>query len=83
MPASTLASTIGAIAGLVTACAVVITAIAGLIAAKRLNNKVDAVHVLVNQRYTDIVNYQRALIAALKKAGVEVPDDQSATDVAG
>jgi hypothetical protein len=73
---------IGAVAGLVTALALVLAALPALIKTlnkiKDVEEKVDGVHVLVNQQHTDAQNYQRALIAALKEAGVKVPDDQSA-----
>jgi hypothetical protein len=39
--------------------------------------KVDGVHTIVNQRYTDILNFNRALVRALEGAGIEVPVDQS------
>jgi hypothetical protein len=35
------------------------------------------VHEIVNQRYTDLNNYLRAVIRALEDAGVPVPVDQS------
>jgi hypothetical protein len=77
VPASTLAGVITASAAVFTSLALVITAVAGLIAARRVGQKVDAVHVIVNQQRTDAMNYQRALIAALLKHGIEVPADQS------
>jgi hypothetical protein len=77
MPQSTLAGVITASATVLTAIALVITAIAGLIRSRRVEHKVDAVHTIVNQQRTDAQNYQRALIAALDRAGVEVPVDQS------
>jgi hypothetical protein len=81
VPPSTLASVI-------TAIAVCITAIGGVIAAltlfipilrntKNLRSEVQEVHTIVNQQRTDAQNYQRALIRALNVAGVAVPDDQS------
>lgn len=92
MPQSTAAGIITASAAVFTSLALVITAIAGLIAARRVGRKVDAVetkvndvHVLVNgaseearQEARDRKNYQRALIGALLKHGIEVPEDQSA-----
>jgi hypothetical protein len=77
MPQSTLAGVITASATVLTALALVITAIAGLIRSRRVEAKVDQVHIIVNQQRTDALNYQRALIAALSKAGVDVPADQS------
>jgi hypothetical protein len=35
------------------------------------------VHTIVNKQRTDMENYQRALIRALQKHDVEVPEDQS------
>jgi NAD(P)H-hydrate repair Nnr-like enzyme with NAD(P)H-hydrate dehydratase domain len=78
MPASTLAGVISAVAAVFTALALVITAVAGLMAARRAGRKIDAVHKIVNQQHTDLVNYQRALIRALEGAGISVPVDQSA-----
>jgi len=77
MPDSTLAGVITASATVLTAIALVITAVAGLIRSRRVEGKVDQVHTIVNQQRTDALNYQRALIAALSKAGVDVPADQS------
>ena len=76
------------LAGIITATASVFTAIGGLLlafgvlipvlrTARITNTKVDAVHVLVNSQHTDLVRYQRALVSALKHAGIEVPVDQS------
>lgn len=84
MPASTAAGIITASAAVFTSLALVITAIAGLVAARRVGVKVaavevkvDGVHTIVNQQRTDAMNYQRALISALNKHGIEVPADQS------
>lgn len=72
----------------------IITAVTALVAAVVLVNlktgkvstdltevkgDVSHVKVLVNQQKTDSDAYQADLIAALKKAGVAVPDDQSQT----
>lgn len=78
MPASTAAGVIAAVGTVLTAVALVITAVAGLLAARRVARKVDEVHVIVNQQRTDTMNYQRALIAALQRHGIDVPVDQSA-----
>jgi phosphoserine phosphatase len=77
MASSTLAGVITAIAATFTAISLVISAIAGLMAARRVGRKVDAVHVIVNQQQTDMRNYQRALINALEEQGIKVPVDQS------
>jgi hypothetical protein len=77
MPASTLAGVISAVAAVFTAVALIITAVAGLMAARRTGRKIDAVHTIVNQQHTDLVNYQRALVRALEAQGVPVPIDQS------
>lgn len=39
--------------------------------------QVKEVHHIVNQQRTDMQRYTRALVTALERAGVEVPDDQS------
>jgi len=44
---------------------------------KRGNAQIAEVHVIVNQQRTDTLNYQRILIRALNKAGIEIPEDQS------
>lgn len=84
MPDSTAAGIITASAAVFTSLALVITAVAGLVAARRVGRqvgqvetKVDSVHTMVNQQRTDALNYQRALISALNRAGIEVPADQS------
>lgn len=67
-----MANWIGA-AAMVTACATVITAIGGIY----LGRRVQEVHKIVNQQRTDMLQYQKALVLALKTAGIEVPEDQS------
>lgn len=75
-------------AQIVTAVATIITALGGMILAvavlipnlrqtKELNAQVATVHTIVNQQRTDQQRYNIALTEALKKAGVEVPIDQS------
>lgn len=69
------------VVGVVTALATLITAVTALAAVLptlfKLRRDVKAVHTIVNQQRTDMQRYERALIAALKAAGVEVPVDQS------
>lgn len=78
MPGSTLAGVITATAGVVTAVALLVTSLGALLPQLRgLRKEVKAVHTIVNQQRTDMIRYERALIAALKRAGVEVPVDQS------
>lgn len=84
MAPSTLAGTIQAISGTLTALLVMIVAAIGLYRSRKVEKKVDEadakiaeVHIIVNQQRTDTMNYQRALIAALNKHGIEVPTDQS------
>jgi hypothetical protein len=88
MPEPTVAGVITAIAGVITACALVISALALLLPILRkakaieaqvngVESKVDGVHVIVNQQQTDLRNYQAALIASLRAAGIAVPADQS------
>jgi Na+-transporting NADH:ubiquinone oxidoreductase subunit NqrF len=74
---STTAGVITATGTMFTAVALVITAVAALIRSRRVEGKIDEVHVIVNQQRTDAQNYNRALIAALTSAGVAVPADQS------
>jgi hypothetical protein len=77
MPDSTLAGVVTAFGTMFTAVALIITAVAGLIRAKRVEATLDGVHKIVNQQRTDLLNYQRALIRALRGAGIDVPEDQS------
>jgi hypothetical protein len=39
--------------------------------------KLDDVHKIVNQQRTDMQRYQAVLLAALRRAGVEIPPDES------
>lgn len=68
--------------GIVIAIATAITAIGGFIVSVGVllpNLRIaKETHHLVNQGHTDSVNYQNALIRALKDRGIEVPIDQSA-----
>lgn len=78
-----------------TALALLLTSLTGLLVAvtkflpvlrggarklDRVADTVDGVHVIVNQQKTDMERYQRALIAALREAGIDVPADQSKAD---
>jgi hypothetical protein len=67
--------------GIITAVAAVITALALLAGAMplliRTLRQLKEVHTIVNQQRTDAQNYQRALVDALTKAGIDVPADQS------
>lgn len=80
------------VAGIITAVGTSLLALGGLVTAlttlipllkrtKRLESKVDGVHTIVNQQRTDMMNYQAALVASLRKAGIEIPVDQSAARV--
>ena len=73
MPGSTLAVLgVAAVAfGLAVAAVVLVSSLRGLRAG------VEQVHIIVNQQRTDAANYQRALVRALREAGVAVPADQS------
>ena len=68
-------------AGVITAIATAITAIGGLMLALGVMipnlRETRKIHVMVNQQRTDMIRYQAALVAALQKAGIEVPADQS------
>lgn len=67
---------------LITAIASAFTALGGvLVALKLLLPALEIAkntHQLVNQTHTDSVNYQNALIRALKDKGIAIPVDQSA-----
>jgi len=80
MPDSTLAG-LTALGGLTLAIAVLIPNLrrtkATELAVKATGEAVKEVHTMVNQQRTDAQRYQIALIKALTKAGVEVPQDQS------
>jgi hypothetical protein len=69
------------ITGIITAFATVITALGGLILAIAvllpLLRETRNVHKIVNQQRTDMMRYQRALLALLKAHGIEPPVDQS------
>jgi len=73
MPGSTLAGMFTALFTLATAVVVTI----GAVAARRTGQKVDAVHIIVNQQRTDMQRYIRAQSALLTKNGIELPIDQS------
>jgi hypothetical protein len=66
----------GTVAGIVTALATMVTAIGGIY----LGRRVQEVHKIVNQQRTDMLQYQKALIAALSAAGIAIPADQSSLD---
>ena len=65
---------VGTLAQWLTLGVTAIAALGGVILAIKT---VIPTHKLVNQRFTDIVNYQRALIRALEDRGIDVPIDQS------
>jgi UPF0716 family protein affecting phage T7 exclusion len=71
------------VVNVVTAVATLVTAITALCALLpvlfKLVRDVKNVHTIVNQQHTDAMNFQRALIRALKDGGIEVPRDQSVT----
>lgn len=78
MAASTWAGVISAIAGVITAVGGLYAALAVFIPAQRAaKHTLDDVHKIVNQQRTDMTNFNRALIRALKDANVPVPVDQS------
>jgi hypothetical protein len=45
--------------------------------ARRLEDKIQDVHKIVNQQRTDMQRYQAVLKAALLRANVEIPADES------
>jgi hypothetical protein len=71
------------VAGIITAVATMLTALGGLLLALKvvvpIRKETSQIHTMVNQQRTDALNYQKALIRALSKAGVDIPEDQSAT----
>jgi len=79
---SSVAGILTAIGSGFTGLSLTITAVAGLRPllkkAKQVEIKVDDVHRIVNQQRTDMMNYQAALMEAMKQAGVDIPVDQSA-----
>lgn len=72
------------IAGVITACAAVFTALGGLVLAVTVLIPMlrtgKSTHEIVNQQRTDMQRYIRALTRSLKEAGVELPVDQSVED---
>jgi hypothetical protein len=66
---------------IITASASAITAVGGVIVAFTVLipslRIAKGTHSLVNQQRTDSINYQNALIRALKDKGIDVPIDQS------
>lgn len=81
MAGSSIAGIITAIASGITAIALLCAALPALIKvlrhAKETQAAVAEVHVIVNQQRTDGLNFNAALIRELKKHGIEVPIDQS------
>jgi hypothetical protein len=81
-PAPSWAGIITAVASGITAIALLCAALPALIKVMRQTRKVEKaiheVHTIVNQQRTDLMNYQAALVRALKQADVEIPIDQSA-----
>lgn len=69
-------------AAIITTGASVITALGGVIVAFTVLipslHIAKNTHTLVNQSHTNAINYQNALIRALKENNIEVPVDQSA-----
>jgi hypothetical protein len=83
-PQPSWAGVLGAFASVLTAVALIIGGMATYRKAGRVEKKVDhaseqigEVHVIVNQRFTDLENYVQALIRRLEVAGIDVPEDQS------
>ncbi len=78
------------VAGIITACATVLIALGGVLTAvsvllpilrgtRQNMAAIGEVHTIVNQQRTDAKRYEIALTEALRKAGIEVPVDQSLT----
>jgi hypothetical protein len=87
MTGSSAAGIVSAAAGVITALALVIGGLPALIkvlAEQRRNNRaIGEVHKIVNQQRTDMQNYQRALINALREHGIDIPIDQSISEPEG
>lgn len=70
------------VVSIINAIAVTVTAVGGIIVSLKvlipLKRTGENTHKLVNQSHTDAINYQNALIRALKDKGIDVPIDQSA-----
>lgn len=77
MTASSVAGIIAAIGTMLTAVALVVNAVAAWRRDKRIEGKVDGVHVIVNQQRTDMQRYIRALTLRLDEEGIPIPVDQS------
>jgi hypothetical protein len=81
MTGSSLAGIITAFAGVITALALLFAALPALVKVLRETRRtgvaIGEVHTIVNQQKTDLINYQAALVRALRTAGVDVPMDQS------
>jgi hypothetical protein len=71
---SSVAGIITALSASIGALATLATAFALLIPVLRNTREI---HKIVNQQRTDMLRYQRALTKALIKEGIEVPEDQS------
>jgi hypothetical protein len=68
-------------AEIITSVATLVTAIGGVILllrkVKSLEAKQDEVHVLVNSNHKSMLRREEVLIAALQRAGIEIPPDDS------
>jgi hypothetical protein len=68
--------------GILTACGTLLTALGGLVLAVTvlipLLRETKKVHTIVNQQRSDMLRYQRALVAVLRAHHIDVPADQSA-----
>ena len=71
---NTVANVVTAVAAMVTAIGVVLTAFTVFVP---MLKQVKDVHTIVNQQRTDDLQYRKALIKALKEAGIDVPENQS------
>lgn len=69
------------ITGIITAASTFVVAVGGLLATLviliPLLRETRSVHKIVNQQRTDLLRYQRALLATLRAHGIEPPADQS------
>jgi hypothetical protein len=63
------------LAPFVGACAALLTALGTLAATLRNARKIQEVHVIVNQRMTDVLARVDQLTEALKAEGQDIPDD--------
>lgn len=63
------------IATYITLATVILGFLAAVIGYLRVTKKQDAIHVIVNSRYTDVSNRVEQLIKVLEQHGISIPSD--------